>query len=284
MKLTFFLNSSVCFVLIALLTGCTTVEINSQPDVCSDQRMPSSQRMKCIALFEENNLKTYLDRAKHDDGGLTQTKFTSTTGLVHKAGVEKPVQNPKQIVSFYAETNSDGTPNRGGVMVQGTPTEIMFDQNQKPAYISFQGQPVRLLEFSPNFESNPTQPIKGQGFTRHPEGFSSPLGLLKGWKVGIAEYSIQELKSLFEQYTKDGITRLEFESGIVVEGVIESFTENKSGNYRSPTVITFKDCDVKLGDRFLYRKKWGPYYDMILGTVISETNASADSPAFNPDL
>ncbi len=283
MKLSFSSNSILVFALIALVAGCTTVEINSQPDLCSDQRMPSSQRMKCVALFEENHLKNYLDRAKHSDSGLDQTKFTSTTGLVHKPGVEKPVQNPKQIVSFYAETNSDGTPNRGGVMVQGTPTEIMFDHNQKPAYISFQGQKIRLLEFSPNFESNPTQPIEGQGYKRHPEGFSSPLGLLKGWKVGIAEYSIQELKSLFEQYTKDGITRLEFESGIVVEGVIEKFTENKSGNYRSPTVITFKDCEVKLGDRFLYRKSWGPY-DMILGTLISETNANADSPAYNADL
>lgn len=267
----------------ALNSGCTTVEINSQPDFCSDQRTPSSQRSRCLALFEENHLKTYLDRAKNADAGLDQTKFTSTTGLVHKIGVEKPEQNPKQIVSFYSETNSDGTPNRGGVMVQGTPTEIMFDQNQKPAYIVFGGQRIRLLEFSPNFESNPTQPIKGQGYERHPEGFSSPLGLLKGWTLGIAEHSIQELKSLFEQYTTNGITRLEFESGIVVTGVIESFTENKSGNYRSPTVITFKDCEVKLGDRYLYRKEWGPY-DMILGTIISETNANADSPAFNPDL
>lgn len=267
----------------ALISGCTTVEISSNSDACSDQRMPSSQRMKCLALFEENHLKNYLDRAKQEDGGLIQTKFTSVNGDILKPGAENPIRNPKQIVSFYTETNSDGTPNRGGVMIQGSPTEIMFDQNQKPAYIVFAKQSIRLLEFSPNFESNPTQPIKGQGYERHPEGFSSPLGLLKGWKVGIAEYSIQELKSLFEQYTKDGVTRLEFESGIVVTGVIENFIENKSGNYRSPTVITFKDCDVTLGDRFLYRKSWGPF-DMILGTTITETNANSDTPAYNPDL
>ena len=189
---------------------------------------------------------------------MSQTKFTSTNGTVLKPGADKPTQDPKQVVSFFTETNSDGTPNRGGVMVQGTPTEIMFDQNLKPAYIVFGGQKIRLLEFSPNFENSPTQNIKGQGFDRHHEGFSSPMGLLKGWKIGMAEHSIQELKNLFEQYTKDGITRLEFESGIVVTGVIENFIENKSGNYRSPTVITFKDCDVKLGDRYLYRKRVGP--------------------------
>jgi len=283
MKRTF---SSFSIFLIALsalaFSGCTTFEIKSEPDLCSDQRLPSSERVKCLAHFEENNLKTYLHHADLIESGLTQTKFTSTTGTVLKAGAEKPVQDPKQIVSFYTETNSDGTPNRGGVMVQGTPTEIMFDQNQKPAYIAFAGQRVRLLEFSTNFEGNPTKPIEGQGYERHPQGFSTPMGLLKGWKNGLAEYSIQELQSLFEKYTVNGVTTLEFESGILVSGVIEKFTENKAGNYRSPTVITFKDCDVKLGDRYLYRRSWG-VYDMILTTVITETNASTDSPVFNPN-
>lgn len=247
--------------------------------------MPSSEKSRCLATFvESNNLKTYLNKAKEPDSGLSEAAFTSTSGLVLKPSASvKPALNPKQVVSFYTETNTDGTPNRGGVMVQGTPTEIMFDQDDKPAYIVFGGQKVRLLEFSANFDSNPTQHIKGQGYERHPAGFSSPLGLLKGWKVGIAEYSIQELKSLFEQYTVNGVTTLQFESGITVTGVIEKFTENKSGNYRSPTVITFKDCDVKLGQRYLYRREWGPY-DMILGTVITQTNASANTPTFNPDL
>lgn len=280
-----FFPNSILGLLIGAMTlwSCSTVEIKSQPDLCSDQRLPSSQKMKCLSHFEENNLKTYLDKAQQVDSGLMQTKFTSTTGALLKPGAEKPVQDSKQIVSFYTETNSDGTPNRGGVMIQGTPTEIMFDKNDKPAYIVFGGQRIRLLEFSMNFESNPSQPIKGQGYERHPEGFSSPMGLLKGWKTGIAEYSIQELQSLFEKYTVNGVTTLEFESGVVVSGVIERFTENKAGNYRSPTVITFKDCNVKLGDRYLYRSSWGPY-DMILATTVTETNARADSPIFNPDL
>lgn len=284
MKEMFFPNSILGLLIGAMtLWSCSTVEIKSQPDLCSDQRLPSSEKQRCLANFEENNLKTYLEKAQQAESGLTNTKFTSTTGAILKPGPVALQKNPKQIVSFFTETNSDGTKNRGGVMVQGTPTEIIFGQNQKPAYILFDQQAVRVLEFSSNFENNPTKPIEGQGYEKHPKGFGSPLGMLKGWTAGIGEHSIQELKNLFEKHTKNGVTTLEFESGVVVSGVIENFTENKAGNYRSPTIITFKDCEVKVGDRYLHQRDSG-FYDMIVVTVITDTNASSDSPIFNPDL
>lgn len=254
-------------------SSCAMVEIKNHADVCSDQRLQSSQKRRCLAHFEENNLSAYIDKAGQSNGGLALTKFTSTNGDILKAADRDFVHNPKQVVSFYTETNSDGTPNRGGVMIQGTPTEIMFGQDLKPAYIFFGNQRIRILEFSASSEGNPKQAIQGQGYDRHPAGFGSPMGLLKGWKNGIAEYSIQELKSLFEQYTKDNVTRLEFESGVVVTGIIEKFTENRSGNYRSPTVITFRDCEVKLGNRLLHHRDAGPY-DMILVTTITDPNTT----------
>ena len=58
-----------------VLCGCTTFEIKSEPDLCADQRLPSSERAKCIAHFEENNLKTYLDRAQLPEGGVVSDKI-----------------------------------------------------------------------------------------------------------------------------------------------------------------------------------------------------------------
>lgn len=270
------------FVVIASLFSCTSIEIKSDSELCSNQRMPSSEIKKCVQQFEANHLRTYLDRAFASESGLSQATFSNTSGTILKEGPQVPKLNPKQVVSFFAESNSDGTKNRGGVMVQGTPTEIIFDQNGKPAFVLFAKQKVRLLEYTPAFKSDPTKSIEGQGFDRHPAGFGSPLGLLKGWKASIAEYSIHELKNLFEKYTVDGVTTLEFESGITVKGIIEKFIENKSGNYGSPTVITFKSCDVKMGEKFLFHSSSGPY-DMILGTMITESNASTDTPTYNPD-
>ncbi len=262
-----------------------SLEIKDQTDSCTEQRLPSSEKLRCISLVESNSLKSITEKSNRANAGLTQTTLTNFLGAKVKVGPESITPDPQQIVSFYSDRNSDGTPNRGGVMVQGTPTEIIFDHQQKPAYIIFAQQPVRLLEFISSTDRESTKGIKSQGYSRHPEGFSSPVGLLKGWKLPMAEYSVRELKSLFEAMTVEGITTLEFQSGVIVKGEIENYTENVSGNFGSPTVITFKKgtCRVTYGERLLFSPKWGTY-DMLLGHMITETNVRADNPTFNADL
>ena len=275
------------FLMSALLifNSCMSVEIKDQTEPCTEQRLPSSEKLRCIHLVESNSLKSISEKSKRTDGGLVETTLTNFLGAKVKEGPEVIHLDPKQIVSFYSDRNSDGTPNRGGVLVQGTPTEIIFDHQQRPAYVIFAKQRVRLLEFISATEKEFSREIKNQSYARHPEGFSTPVGLLKGWKMPIAEYSVRELKSLFEAMTVDGVTTLEFQSGVIVKGEIENYIENSSGNFGSPTVITFKSgtCSVTYGDRVLFSPKWGTY-DMLLAHMITETNGRADNPVFNADL
>ncbi len=265
-------------------SSCSLFQKVNQVDPCYDQRLPTSEKFKCSGIFSKDSLQNLITRSVDKSAGLSQAKFTSYDGRTVKEGTATPTQDPKQIVSFYTDLTTTGMRNRGGSMVQGTPTEIIFDKNQKPAYIIFGGQKVRLLEFTAYMDTFSTQVIKGQDYVQHPEGFGTPVGRLKGWEAGLSEYPIAELKAILQKYTVDGVTTLEYESGIVVKGVIEGYIENNSGNFGSAVVISFKKgtCKVTYGQRVLFDPSWGSY-DMTLGTSITEINNRSDSFMYNPD-
>ncbi|NJL24176.1 MAG: hypothetical protein HC902_02665 [Calothrix sp. SM1_5_4] len=69
---------------------------------------------------------------------------------------------------------------------------------------------------------------------------------------------------------------LRFQSGVVVEGTLKSFTriENKLA------LITWTDCRARLGDRVLFDPAWGEY-DMAVGSrVVSVFGGPADRSRF----
>src|SRR5207248_1921647 len=71
--------------------------------------------------------------------------------------------------------------------------------------------------------------------------------------------------------------KLEFESGITVEGKIDNLLE-RDGKL---LVITFSDCTAKYGDRVLFDPSWGNY-DMAVGDkIVSVFNGAADKDAYN---
>ena len=71
--------------------------------------------------------------------------------------------------------------------------------------------------------------------------------------------------------------RLEFESGVTVEGQVEKLWR-RDGKLQ---LITFSNCTAKLGDRILFDPAWGTY-DMAVGdTIVSVFNSAADNDAFN---
>lgn len=260
----------------SLLCACSSGQKSGSLANC---REPSSEKSICSSFFNEKN--DLLKQAQDKNSGLNQVHFTSTQGQVLKKGPDSPLINPKQVVSLFYSKYQSGHLNRGGVLVQGTPTEIILDSKGKPAYIIFANQPVRLLEYTAYMNSNSSQVIKGQNFENHPHGFSSPIGLLKG-RIDISETGIQELKRYFKGLTgRDGITTLTFESGVVVKGEIESYVQNNSAKEDVPTVINFKKgtCKVTLGNRVLFDPDWG-VYNMLVAPVIGETNGNADWPIY----
>src|SRR3989440_951015 len=144
-----------------------------------------------------------------------------------------------------------------GLQVTGVFDEVIVDQKngaspaRTPIYLHAKG-PCALA-----FED---KELEGHDRDYHKEGFGSPIG---NWKQ-------IPLK-------RDQKTKLEFESGITVEGKIDKLLE-RDGKL---LVVTFSNCTAKHGDRVLFDPSWGTY-DMAVGDkIVSVFNGAADKDAYN---
>jgi phenylalanine-4-hydroxylase len=138
-----------------------------------------------------------------------------------------------------------------GLQVSGVFTEVLTDENKQPIYVRTTGKTALALN---------NKELPGHGIDYHKDGFGSPIGK---WK----QTEIAEGKK----------AKLEFESGIVVEGKIDKVLRRDS----KLLLITFSNCSAKYGDRVLFDPDWGTY-DMAVGERISSVfNGAADKDAYN---
>jgi len=148
-----------------------------------------------------------------------------------------------------------------GLQVSGVFTEVITDSNKKAIYLCTTG---------PSALAYKNKELEGHDRNYHKDGFGSPIG---NWKPT----EIREGKT----------TKLEFESGVVVEGKVEKLLVGSSRctdwtpQRDVPTLITFSNCRATYGDRVLFDPAWGTY-DMAVGERISSVfNGAADMDAFN---
>ncbi len=138
-----------------------------------------------------------------------------------------------------------------GLQVSGVFSEVLTDEN---------GQPIYLRSTGPSALAYRSKQLPGHGSDYHKDGFGSPIGK---WK----ETALSEGKT----------ARLEFESGISVEGKVEKL-ERRDGQL---LLVSFSNCTAKLGDRILFDPAWGTY-DMAVGDkIVSVFNGAADNDAYN---
>jgi phenylalanine-4-hydroxylase len=138
-----------------------------------------------------------------------------------------------------------------GLQVSGVFNEVIVDPNSNPIYLRTTGKTALAFH---------DKELEGHGIDYHKEGFGSPIGK---WK----QTAIAEGKK----------AKLEFESGIVVEGKVEKIL-CRDGRL---LLITFSNCSVNYGDRVLFDPAWGTY-DMAVGHKISSVfNGAADKDAYN---
>ncbi|WP_034923936.1 aromatic amino acid hydroxylase [Gillisia sp. CAL575] len=114
--------------------------------------------------------------------------------------------------------------------------------------------------------------LVGHSVNNHPEGFGSPIGLLKGINLAIEDMSPRDLKA-YDIYEEKKIS-FEFEGNIKVIGTIVTGTRNLQGKI---ILIRLKDCTVTHGEESLFKPEWG-HYDMAIGKVVISAFAGPADP------
>ncbi len=138
-----------------------------------------------------------------------------------------------------------------GLQVTGVFNEVIVDPSNNPIYLRTTGKSALAFK---------DKELAGHGIDYHKDGFGSPIG---NWK----QTEVAEGKK----------AKLEFESGIVVEGKVDKILR-RDGKL---LLITFSNCRVRYGDRVLFNPDWGTY-DMAVGERITSVfNGAADKDAYN---
>jgi phenylalanine-4-hydroxylase len=140
-----------------------------------------------------------------------------------------------------------------GIQISGVLSEVLSDEKGEPCYLRYAG-PCQL--------ANGDVELKGHGPEYHKEGFGTPVGKLRGLGKSPANLTPAELKGLGG--------KLEFESGVVVEG---QFVGACTGNGLN-LVLSFENCTVKRKDQVLFKPDWGTF-DMACGASVKSVFGGA---------
>lgn len=152
-----------------------------------------------------------------------------------------------------------------GLQVSGEIDRII-EENGEPIYVSTSGK--TQLSFEDTV-------ISGHGTEYHSDGFSSPVGKLKGSDKPLEEFTDSDLSE--HNIVAGDETTLQFESGVTVRGIVEKILKEDN----SIVLISLTDCTVTYNDETLFEPEWG-FYDMGVGAeIISAFSGSADKEHFN---
>jgi phenylalanine-4-hydroxylase len=154
-----------------------------------------------------------------------------------------------------------------GLQVTGVFTGVKTDNEGNVTHIKTTGSSA--LSYN-------NKQLKGHDKQHHKDGFSSPVGKLKGSNMLLEDVSIHELPTVGIKQFKESV--LNFKSGITVRGSVTDVT-TKNGKLLT---ITFINCTVHDEQGIIYfQPEWGTY-DMAVGDkIVSVFCGAADKNAFN---
>ena len=153
-----------------------------------------------------------------------------------------------------------------GLQISGVFTNVIENEG-KPVYIQTKGKTALSYR---------EKELVGHGTASHPDGFGSPIGMLKGINLAIEDMGPRDLRA-YDIYEGEQIT-LEFEGNIKVSGEIITGTRNLQGEI---LLIKFKNCTVTHGETVLFAPEWG-IYDMAVGKKITSAfSGPADVSSFD---
>lgn len=153
-----------------------------------------------------------------------------------------------------------------GLQLTGVFTDVGMDKADELTFIKTTGPSALAIN---------GKQLNGHGKTYHADGFSSPVGKLKGVSKPLEDHNLPQIEAL--GIREDEGAELIFESGITVNGrVKEILIENEK-----LVLITFENCTVKESNgNTLFDPSWGTY-DMAVGEkIVSVFNGAADKDAY----
>lgn len=153
-----------------------------------------------------------------------------------------------------------------GLQVSGTFTDLIMDIENNVHFIKATGPVSLALEY---------KEITGHGKTYHKDGFSSPVGRLKGADKPLESLSADELVQI--GIAERSKAELQFESGISVSGTVEKLRWHQ----QKLVLITLDNCTVTDEKaQLLFDPSWGKY-DMAVGEkIVSVFSGAADKDAY----
>jgi phenylalanine-4-hydroxylase len=153
-----------------------------------------------------------------------------------------------------------------GIQISGVFTNVIEEEG-KPVYIQTTGKTALSYR---------EKELVGHGTIKHPEGFGSPIGKLKGINLAIEDMSPRDLNAY--SITENKNVTFEFEGEITVKGEIITGSRNLHGEI---ILISLKNCTVTHRETILFQPEWGNY-DMAIGKkVISAFSGPADVNSFD---
>ncbi|MCQ6958103.1 aromatic amino acid hydroxylase [Mucilaginibacter aquariorum] len=171
-------------------------------------------------------------------------------------GLQKAIDSKNTCTAVYSS----------GLQVSGTFTEFTTDKNGEPVFIKTTGETALAVG---------NKQLKGHGKNYHKDGFSSPVGKLKGYEKSLEDLTPDELRYAGIETGKE--ISLTFESGITVSGKVADITTKNNKN----VLIKVEKCTV-LDEkrRVLFDPSWG-IYDIAVGEQITSVFCgAADKDAF----
>ncbi|MDB5155065.1 MAG: phhA [Mucilaginibacter sp.] len=171
-------------------------------------------------------------------------------------GLQKAVESKNTCTAVYSS----------GLQVSGIFTDFKKSNDDHPSFIKTTG---------PSILSFDNKQLKDHGKKYHKDGFSSPVGKLKGIATPLEDMTAPELNLLGIEAGKQAV--LNFESGITVSGTVKNVLTIEGKNL----LITFTDCTVKDNKgEIVFNSSWG-VYDMAVGEKITSVFCgAADKDAF----
>jgi phenylalanine-4-hydroxylase len=153
-----------------------------------------------------------------------------------------------------------------GLQVTGIFTDLGLNESDELTFLKTTGPSA--LAFN-------GKQLEGHGKEYHKDGFSSPVGKLKGTSTPTEDFTDQDLAVW--KLIKGEQTELIFESGIMLTGTVTEILKSEN----KVIILSFEDCLVKeKNGNILFKPEWGTY-DMAVGErIVSVFNGAADKDAY----